>query len=259
MRIALRTSALALLVLTTACQSVSLPDPVRGPELDVEYTGTVSSESWITPPADISVQPEGEGFQYSVTVYTVDRDAARSVLGLPSLGPAALQVDRSAARSALDRLEELGLADPLHEAPIELVAGKTSQMYVINQTAYVAGFDLESARDAYLADPRVEVANDGVQVKLETAANGAAVATEMTIARLRKPMPRISVAGPGAPVTFQLPVFVNDRLRVTTPIADGQAAVLGGLPVMDTENVVLAFVFKPEAGPETDADQTAGD
>ena len=107
---------------------------------------------------------------------------------------------------------------------------------VVNQTAYVRDFEVEIRDGAAIADPIVDVVQDGVTVQAAaTPLDGGAlgVSLELTVADLQQPIPtfetRIGVGT--APVTIQLPQVLMRRVEAAVELGHGHTVVLV-LPAM---------------------------
>ena len=106
---------------------------------------------------------------------------------------------------------------------------------VINQTAYVRDFDVEVAQAAFIADPKVDVIQDGLVLEVEPVILNdrkyILLKIDPTVAELQRPIPTFttSLAGSTLPVTLQLPNLTVTNFSTTAKVPDGGTVLLGGL------------------------------
>ena len=112
---------------------------------------------------------------------------------------------------------------------------------VMNQVAYVQDFDVEIAQGASIADPVIDVIQDGVilDVRPVVSADRRFILMEMrpTVAELQRPIEeRPTSLGTQQTVTIQLPEVDIQRVRTTVPMPDGGTVMLGGLKVSEKQD-----------------------
>ena len=134
---------------------------------------------------------------------------------------------------------------------------------VINQTAYVRDFDVEVAQAAFIADPKVDVIQDGivldVQPVIQNDRKYITLNLNPTVAELQRPIPTFttSLAGSTLPVTVQLPNLTVTNFSTTVKVPDGGTVLLGGLRQVLTKErraevpvlsrlPLISFLFKQE-------------
>ncbi|MCC7065808.1 MAG: hypothetical protein IT456_23575 [Planctomycetes bacterium] len=134
---------------------------------------------------------------------------------------------------------------------------------VINQTAYVRDFDVEVAQAAFIADPKVDVIQDGivldVQPVIQHDRKYIILNLNPTVAELTRPIPTFttSLAGSTLPVTLQLPNLTVTNFSTTAKVPDGGTVLLGGLRQTLTKErraevpllarlPLISFLFKQE-------------
>jgi Flp pilus assembly secretin CpaC/tetratricopeptide (TPR) repeat protein len=105
---------------------------------------------------------------------------------------------------------------------------------VLNQVAYVQDFDIEIAQAASIADPIIDVIQDGVilDVRPVVSADRRYITLEMrpTIAQLKRPIAeKPTSTGTQNTVNIQLPEVEIQRIRTSVPLPDGGTVLLGGL------------------------------
>lgn len=113
---------------------------------------------------------------------------------------------------------------------------------VMNQVAYVQDFDVEIAQAASIADPIVDVVQDGVvlDVRPVVSADRRFIMMELrpTVAVLQRPIAQLATTlGSQNTVTIQLPELDIQRVRTTVPMPDGGTVMLGGLKVSEKQDL----------------------
>ncbi len=137
-----------------------------------------------------------------------------------------------------------------------------ANLSVLNQVAYVADFDVEIAQAASIADPIVQVIQDGVvlDVRPVVSADRRFINLELrpTIAHLTRPIEqRATTLGSSNSVTIELPEVEIQRVRTSVPIPDGATVMLGGNKISRKQNMqsgvpilnkipFLSFLFERE-------------
>lgn len=116
-----------------------------------------------------------------------------------------------------------------------------ANLTVLNQVVYVKDFDVEIAQAASIADPIIDVVQDGVvlDVRPVVSADRRFITIELrpTIAELTRPIREVSTTlGSQASVTIQLPELEIQRVRTSIPMPDGSTVLLGGLKVSDKKD-----------------------
>ncbi|MBK7643601.1 MAG: hypothetical protein IPJ19_11250 [Planctomycetes bacterium] len=131
---------------------------------------------------------------------------------------------------------------------------------VLNQVAYVQDFNVEIAQGASIADPIVNVVQDGVvlDVRPVVSADRRFITLELrpTIATLKRPMREVvTTLGSQNSVTIQLPEVEYQRVRTSIPMPDGGTVLLGGMKVSDRQEMssgvpilnkipIISFLFE---------------
>lgn len=112
---------------------------------------------------------------------------------------------------------------------------------VLNQVAYVQDFNVEIAQGASIADPIVNVVQDGVilDVRPVVSADRRFITLELrpTIATLKRPIREVTTTlGSQNSVTIQLPEVEVQKVRTSIPMPDGGTILLGGMKVSDKQD-----------------------
>ncbi|MEM9800795.1 MAG: hypothetical protein AAGA20_10760 [Planctomycetota bacterium] len=119
--------------------------------------------------------------------------------------------------------------------------GARANLSVLNQVAYVQDFDVQIAQAASIADPIINVIQDGVilDVRPVVSADRRFITLELrpTIAVLERPIrQQPTTLGTQNSVTIQLPEVEIQRVRTSIPIPDGGTVLLGGLKESTKQN-----------------------
>src|SRR5262245_44210280 len=127
-------------------------------------------------------------------------------------------------------------------APRLLVhSAERATLSVTNQFAYVSGYGVEIAQAASIADPQIDVIQDGaiLDVRPVVSADRKFVKLELrpTLATLLLPIEqRVVGVGNGTPVTIQFPKLAIRKVRTTVNIPDGGTLLLGGQSIDERRN-----------------------
>ena len=154
-------------------------------------------------------------------------------------------------------------AEVVNSQYLSVLDKERGHVAVINQTAYVRDFDVEVAQASFIADPKVDVIQDGivldVQPVIQQDRKYIILNLNPTIAELSRPIPTFttSLAGSTLPVTLQLPNLRVTSFTTTVRVPDGGTVLLGGLRQVLTRErraevpllsrlPLISFFFKQE-------------
>jgi type II secretory pathway component GspD/PulD (secretin) len=123
-----------------------------------------------------------------------------------------------------------------------------SNLTVLNQVLYVQDFDVEIAQGASIADPILDVAQDGVvlDVRPVVSADRRFVKMEVrpTVVELVRPIPSTSTGlGSQNSVVIQLPEANISQVRTTVQIPDGGTVMLGGFKIHENQELHSGVPF----------------
>lgn len=155
-----------------------------------------------------------------------------------------------------DRESELILRATEKSERVELVTAprllvhnaERSTLSVTNQFAYVSGYGVEIAQAASIADPQIDIIQDGaiLDVRPVVSADRKFVKLELrpTLASLRLPIEsRVVGVGNGTPVTIQFPNLTVRKVRTTVNVPDGGTLLLGGQTIDERRNESAGVPF----------------
>jgi len=135
-----------------------------------------------------------------------------------------------------------------------------ANLSVLNQVAYVQDFNVQIAQGASIADPMIQVVQDGVvlDVRPVVSADRRFITLELrpTVAELVRPIREVTTTlANQSSVTIQLPELTVQRARTTVPMPDGGTIMLGGLKIHNEQRLesgvpilnripIVSFFFK---------------
>jgi len=144
-------------------------------------------------------------------------------------------IDDSQLNMILKAVEKRQDGEVVNSQILSVVNKGRGHVAVINQTTYVRDFDVEVAQAAFIADPKVDVVQDGIVLDVQpTILNDRKyiiLNLSPTVAELQRPIPTFttSLAGSTLPVTLQLPNLTVTNFATTVKVPDGGTVLLGGL------------------------------
>lgn len=117
-----------------------------------------------------------------------------------------------------------------------------ANLSILNQVAYVQDFDVEIAQAASIADPIIDVIQDGVilDVRPVVSADRRFITMELrpTVATLTRPIQqRVTTLGSQNSVTIMLPEVEIQRVRTSVPLPDKGTVLLGGMKESDKQDL----------------------
>lgn len=127
-----------------------------------------------------------------------------------------------------------------------------AHMAKINQTAYVRDFEIEVAKDAFIADPIVDVVQDGIlmQAAVSPLENGRlGLSLDAIVTDLQKPIPtfKTTLAGTTHEVTIQLPSLKSTQLEAAVELTADEIVVMA-LPPLAGNRILFLVTVTPTFG-----------
>lgn len=146
---------------------------------------------------------------------------------------------------------------------LSVINTQRANVSVINQTTYVKDYEVEVAQASFIADPKVDVIQDGLVLDVRPVISfdrkHITLNLQPTVAELQLPIPTFStsLAGSTLPVTLQLPTMTVRQFATTVTVPDGGSVLIGGLrEVLTSERraevpffgklPLISFLFKQE-------------
>ena len=130
------------------------------------------------------------------------------------------------------------------EAPRLLIYNNTrASMHVLNEVSYIKDFEVEIAQAAGVANPVIGTIYDGVSLDVRPVVDSDLKFITMelrpTVMTLNRPIPNFTTTlGVGQPISIQLPEVALQRVRTTVTLPDGATMMLGGMRLVDRQNLV---------------------
>lgn len=132
---------------------------------------------------------------------------------------------------AQGELQALKSSDTL----LQLAGGRSGFVQHVKHVAYIRAFEMQQEADSAIADPQIDVVDEGVSLRASGArsADGSAtdVDLELSVALLDRPLRERNVnllSGVGVPVTVQAPTGWTWTLHTAEPLAPGEALLVTG-------------------------------
>lgn len=161
---------------------------------------------------------------------------------------------------AVEKRENIEVVDA---QTLTVLNGQRANISVINQTAYIQDFNVEVATASFIADPEVNVIQDGVVLDVRPTISYdrryITLDLQPTVAELIRPIPTFttSLSGSTLPVTIQFPNMTVRSAATTVKVPDGGSVLIGGLnEVLNVERraqvpwianlPLISFLFKEE-------------
>jgi len=126
-------------------------------------------------------------------------------------------------------------AQIVNSQTLTVLNGSRASVSVIRQQAYVKDFNVEVANAAFIADPEIDVIQDGIVLDVRPMISYdrkyVTLDLQPTIAELQRPIPTFttSLAGATLPVTLQFPNMTVRKAETTVKVPDGGSVLIGGL------------------------------
>jgi len=105
---------------------------------------------------------------------------------------------------------------------------------VVNQVSFVQDFEVDVATNAFIADPVIGIAQEGIVLDVRPTISYdrkyITLDVQTTVAELERPFPSVTtLLGPnGSPVTFSIPTLRVQDAQTTVVVPDGGAVIIGG-------------------------------
>ena len=162
--------------------------------------------------------------------------------------------------NAVEKNQSLQLVDSQN---LTVLNGQRSNISVINQTAFIQDFSVEVATASFIADPEVNVIQDGIVLDVRPTVSSdqkyVTLDLQPTVAELVRPIPTFttSLSGSTLPVTIQFPQMTVRSTATTVTVPDGGSVLIGGLNQILTKErraqvpwlanlPLISFFFKQE-------------
>ncbi len=118
-----------------------------------------------------------------------------------------------------------------------------ANLSIVNQVSYVKDYDVEVAQTAFIADPLVDVVQDGLTLDVRPVVSYdrkyVTLELQPTVATLIRPIRTFesSLSGLTTPVVIELPEIITRSAATTVTVPDNGYVVIGGLKHISTVDV----------------------
>ena len=240
MKTLLALCATALLCFATGCASrpeAFEPMAELTPESDFEvtYSGGIGAKPIVNdlPVPEGVEDPDTKAYELEVRFLRAKPENARRMFG-----DRAIEIGASSLPAA-EVTEELLAQATLISAPRLLVYEKQKgTVLVANQLSFVSGFELQGKEATRVADPIVEVANEGIYLEMHTVSadeNKLRLTVGVTMSEIVRPIEVQKVRLYGADVEIQVPVTYTQQLSAAGDISEDRVLVLTGMMGRDND------------------------
>ncbi|MEM7306040.1 MAG: hypothetical protein AAF682_05185 [Planctomycetota bacterium] len=264
-----RAALILALLLVPSCRSTAPAVPVLATRslAPVEYEARLVTHALrldelaalqVEAPAEERTAPAAEDAFVDVAtrVLRLDEELAYRSLGWSPHAKRAMRVDRRAVAALADRLVASGDATDVTAPRLVVRAGEVGATAITHQVAYLERFDVVASEHSLVADPKVDVAEEGLRMEVlpQAPVDGRIeLAVELNMLSLEHPIATREARLPGiaTEVSVQVPVTTRQTLRATASLALDDALLVGGLPT-DEPGEWLFAIFAAAPLPESE-------
>ena len=210
-------------------------------DFEVSYIGGIGdgSDTSSAMPEVTSTEDETatSAHQIEVQVLRMSLDDARKNFGKRVTEIGAFSIESNPVELKL--LRDI----PILSAPrVTIYDGQTGVIQITNQISYISGFEFSGEKSTRIADPIVDVLNEGLVLSVKADKRGEGrvhLELELLLSEVAKPIKTQDVKLLGAPMTIQTPVAMNQRLTAKGEFDEDRTLVLAGMIGRDDEVTLL--------------------
>ena len=221
----------AVALLACGCATQLKTEPVKLevlPDFSVAYSGGLNRN--VNTELPEYTQPEAKSdtaYMLEVRIIRCDSAQAEDVFGARSRSVGAWTMD--AAELDGRRIAALNLTS----APrLSVMEGQSGTITILNQVAYISGFELSGKESTRIADPVIDVMQEGIVLGLRAQSSDEKrmdLSLDLALVDLVKPIQTQEISLGGAPVTIQTPVVYTQRMKGQGNVAESKVLVLTGM------------------------------
>ncbi|MBK6942772.1 MAG: hypothetical protein IPH13_21575 [Planctomycetes bacterium] len=157
-------------------------------------------------------------------------------------------LDDTLVEAVLRAVSKYGMANIVDAPSLTVFNGQRANLSVINHVSYVKDFDVEIAQASVIAQPIVDILQDGVilDVRPVVSSDKRFITMELrpTVALLKRPIDTFSTTlAIGSPVNIELPTINIQRARTTVHMPDGSTLMIGGWKIVDDQDLDSGIPF----------------
>jgi len=198
--------------------------------LRVVEPGSAKFEARWTPP---ELQSQGRRVRLGLQMFGVDPECLRQALGEGPELLGAVVVPREQATRLCEALKRRGEREVhgLSDSTLEVFAGDEACVSVGNERAFVGAFEISTTAAGAIADPRIDVAQEGILFHVEVeplqGTEEIGFRFELTQSFLDHPFLRrnVGLQAGRVPVTLEIPIGLRDQLNARIRLRGDEAIV----------------------------------
>ncbi len=157
-------------------------------------------------------------------------------------------LDDALVEAILRAVSKYGTSNIVDSPSLTVFNGQRASLNVINHFSYVKDFDVEIAQAAVIAQPIVDVIQEGVvlDVRPVVSSDKRFITMELrpTVANLDRPLDTFTTSlAIGSDVTIELPTLRIQRARTTVTMPDGATLLIGGWKIADDQDFESGIPF----------------
>lgn len=261
-------TATALLCFATGCASrpeafVPMAELTPETEFELNYSGGIGATSTLEDLPEWETYGGDTDFMYMLEVrfLSAKPEEARRMFGDRAIEIGAWSLP------AGEVTEELLSKATLVSAPrMSVFEGQTGTIVIVNEMAYISGFEVQGKEATRIADPIVDTILDGLFVELQAVSvddDKLSLSAGVTLSEVVRPIRTQKIRLYGADVEIQVPVAYTQRIKAAGEISEDRVLVLTGMLGRDNDiyTVLISGQRVPldEATPEEPEDGTPED
>jgi hypothetical protein len=172
-----------------------------------------------------------------VTFVTLTTDESEALLGPIGGRLAALEVSPADLAKLLETVRKQRVERLIDGGAVVVAVGRPGEVRVTRQVSTIAAFELTQRPGEAIADPVIDVAEEGCLVRLVRRApagggTGDEFSIEFVASTLEHPIREHALSLPGSTVevTIQAPAFLTQRVETGATLSSEKALLLAGIP-----------------------------
>ena len=222
-------------LLASACATSQPTEAVKLevlPDFEVSYSGALNDKTEPEIPQYTQAESDTDvAYTLEAKILSCSAEQGEEIFGKRAqvIGAWSMPADEL----TLERMSKLEVVS----APRLMVfEGQNGVITIVNQVSYISGFEIEGKADQRIADPVIDVVQDGLMLGLRATSGDAThmnLQLDLTLADLVRPIKTQTVQLGGAGVTIQTPVVYIQRMKAQGKVSQDKVLVLTGMTKRD--------------------------
>lgn len=187
-----------------------------------------------------------------VRVRFVNLSSAESeaMLGSPGARPVALEVKLQDVEGLFAAMQAQGSKRVFESSTLAIAPDQPGELRVASQCAYIAAFQLSQTPEQAIADPIIEVTEDGCLLRLfarpSSEAGTLELSVDLALCELERPIQQreIVLAGGLSPLTVQVPANFKQRIQTDASLSGERALVIAGIPAREAGQTLMVVLTR---------------